>query len=134
MGIYKFRIVSLGLIFAMISFMTTFMLPLAISLGSLSFILISGWWCSNYPGMLLRDISKKVGKGVGAIVTFSSMVGTVAIAGYAAMVAAKPILIRNMEVDTWHRYDWYFLVMYLFPAILVTYFLVRGVLFFKDLK
>jgi len=131
MSVYNFRIVRLSLIFSIFSFIIVLPPFVATALTVISFVLACGWWCSNYSGMLLKDISAKVGKEVGLIMTLSSMFGTVGFVVIASIQATKPILISYMDTAIWPTYGWYFFVMYIFPAIVFIYLFVRGMLFLR---
>ncbi len=133
MKTYQFRMIGLSLIFSIISFLLNSSV-FSIAFAGISFFISCIWWCSNYPGILLKDISEKVGEDVGMVLLVSSMLGTIAISIFATMSTTKPFLISYLNKDIWPRYEWYFFIVYIFPAILITYFLVRGILFLRKLN
>jgi hypothetical protein len=133
MKVYQFRIVGVSLALAIISLIIPFPFVAAI-LTTISFVMTCIWWCSNYPGVLLKDISGVLGRDVGIIMLVSTMIGTMVVSIFSLTESTKPFLIRFMNVGIWNNYYWYFFVMYIFPATLAICFLVRVISSLKKLQ
>lgn len=127
MRVYNFRIVGVSLLLSIISVITTLPFFLNPLFATISLVLICAWWASNYPGILLKDIIEKVGKDVGLILAFATMLGTIGPAFFASVETTEPILSNYANIAGWKRYSWYFFAMYFFPANFLIYFVVRAV-------
>lgn len=104
---------------------------ISIPVAFISYLIFMLWILSKNANLLLKDIMGKIGNFIGLIIFISSMIGLAMLPVVALIRSTKEVLIHEVDVQIWPRYDKYFLIMYLMPITMVILVLQ---FFFKKLR